>query len=159
MNKSVLEAGEFRAGASAEFDPMAAAGVPGVMTPVNANLMYDPTKQYVGGRGTTVYNILPSDPRMEAIYGERKYKERPREGDPNVQKAEIDELKNKVEMLTNLLAKKVEDKDTKSDSAVDMPYTELLARAKEIDPSLKGRPKAIDLKAIIADAAYKEDEE
>ena len=160
--KSVLEELGYTNGMKAEFDPTAAAGVDGVMTPVNSNIMFNPKTQYVGGHGTTVYNIRPSDLRREAVEGVRHYKEKPRENDPNVLKAEVADLKQQIAMLTDMMSKKIAQpeskpaKPAKPIEPAELPYLELLALAKETDPSIKGRPSALKLKAIIADGVHNE---
>jgi hypothetical protein len=71
--------------------------------------------QRVGGRGTTIYNPLRSDPRVEAVLGELRYKAKPREDTPDALKlkmaqqqeafnVQIAALTAKVESLTRVVA-------------------------------------------------------
>lgn len=151
----------------ATYDPNAFAGDTSVFTPVNAQNVYNPKTQHIGGKGTTVFNMKPSDPRYEAIHGERRYKEKPKEHDPNVQRDKVEKLQQQVEMLTQMLAGKVakeeapEPADTKAEEApdtsdedvtntvYDMSYSDLVKEAKKIDPSIKGRPPKDKVVAIV----------
>lgn len=149
--------------ARVEYDPGAGTGDSSLATPVNANLHFNPNKQYVGGKGTTVYNKKASHPDVEAQYGERRYRERPAENDPKKQQSKIEELERSVNMLTALLAKQVQadtgdEEDTADYGLSDENYRDLLSEAKKADPTLKGNPKREEVERIVFEARNSEGE-
>lgn len=60
--------------------------------------------QYVVGNGSTIYNPNRSDPRVERIYGEKRYKVKVPDNSPEKMQNTIVELTNKVNMLTSMVA-------------------------------------------------------
>lgn len=73
--------------------------VPGVFTSANVEQQGLLPGQRIMGMGTTVANPLRSDPRVEAVLGEKRYKEKAPETSPNQMKIEIQRLNNIVETL------------------------------------------------------------
>ena len=147
--------------AKVSYDPGFGAGDTTLATPVNARLVLG-AGQHVGGKGTTIMNPRPCDPAQEALYGERKYKRTPKENAPNVAKKTIDDLTAKVEMLTRMMAEKIAapaetapaetapvEASPVETAPIKSSYLELLAEAKAIDPTIKGRPATAALESIV----------
>ena len=107
---------------------------------------YNPETQFVSKDGGTVYNILPSDPRMEAIHGERKYTPRDMDTLAKKQADKIDELEAKLNALALATASAPAVKPAASGG---MDYGTLIKIAKRLDPTIKGRPSVAKLRAIV----------
>lgn len=118
---------------------------------------YDPRTQYVSKDGGTVYNILPSDPRMEAVFGERKYNPRDMDTVSKKQADKIEELEAKLNALT--LANATEPVKRAPAPSESMPYDTLIKIARRIDPTIKGRPSVAKLRAIVFGSTEGNEEE
>jgi len=73
--------------------------IPGVFSAADVAQQPILPGQRIMGKGTTVANPLRSDPRVEAVLGEKRYREKAPESSPNQMKIEVERLKNMVEML------------------------------------------------------------
>ena len=99
--------------------------------------------------GTTQFNPLPSDPRVEAILGVKKYKAAISKESPEAQQLKIATLEQQVAMLTTLVGAKVQEpaelEPVKLENEIpdyeNMEYSDLLTTAKSMYPDLKGRMK------------------
>jgi len=118
---------------------------------------YDPRTQYVSKDGGTVYNILPSDPRMEAVFGERKYNPRDMDTVAKKQTDKIEELERKLNELA--MAKATEPVKQAAHKTESIPYDTLIQIARRIDPTIKGRPGVAKLRAIVFGSTEGNEEE
>jgi len=75
--------------------------------------------EFIGGRGTTVYNPLRSDPRVEAILGKEKYNPKAPEDTPQALKLELEALKNKLESMTQIMGARLTDTPQKISVSVE----------------------------------------
>jgi len=107
-------------------------------------------------QGTTCYNPLRTDPRVEAILGERKYKEQISKDSPDDMKLKIEQLAQQVATLTALLGQKVKEPEepevitepAKPDYE-NMKYYDLLTVVQSMYPELRGKPKKDNLLEMI----------
>lgn len=58
--------------------------------------------------GTTLYNPLRSDPKVEAVLGEFRYHEKEREDTPDAMRLKLKQMEAKLAQFTELLAGKME---------------------------------------------------
>lgn len=93
--------------------------------------------------GTTLYNPLPSDPRVERILGERRYNERVQEDSTAAMRIRLKEMEDKLAHVTELLSAKVQPQPAgDGDGPVDPP--EVAVSADPADPGEPGeKPKYV----------------
>lgn len=116
-------------------------------------VVVDPRTQYTNRDGTTVYNMLPSDPRMERIYGERQYQSvvtNTIEEQKRAAEERIEQLERKINML---MENKATD-NVMADKQIDTPmgkmdYQALKKIARKIDPELTGGHSLENIKRIV----------
>lgn len=96
--------GSAAVGGSFEFDGgKAYMGDASYATPQNTG-MYNFIKPGQRILGTTVYNPKPEDPQQEAMYGERRYHEKPDPKSANAMRQTIDEQAQKIDRLESMMA-------------------------------------------------------
>jgi len=101
------------------------------------------TIQIRAGQVIKVSNRPRSHPEEEKLHGKLHYKEKPREDGPEERRKVVEDLAHRLEVLQA----KIDAKEAPGSGGLS--YQQLLAIAKRIDPTIKGRLKKEELEAIV----------
>jgi len=108
--------------------------------PANPRIMVPEMRpgQFWDAAGSTLYNPLDSDPKVEAVLGKKTYKAIPRDNTPDQFKLQIAEMQSKIDQLTGIItgmastSQNTAVKETEAVESDGTSMTELRAKAKSL---------------------------